>query len=51
MCREAAVLELAAQIPGILLAQMWVCDLVMSRSIFGGYYVPGTVSKIQTPDI
>ena len=32
MCRGAAVPELAAQIPGILLVQMWVCDLVMSRS-------------------
>ena len=33
MCRGVAVPELAAQTPGILLAQMWVCDLVMSRSI------------------
>ena len=32
MCREAAVPELAARIPGIALAQMWVCDLVMSRA-------------------
>ena len=33
MCREAAVPELAARIPGIKLVQMWVCDLVMSRFI------------------
>ena len=32
MCREAAVPELAARIPGIVRVQMWVCDLVMSRS-------------------
>ena len=31
MCREDAVPELSAWIPGIALAQMWVCDLVMSR--------------------
>ena len=32
MCREVADSELAAQIPGIQQVQMWVCDLVMSRS-------------------
>jgi len=32
VCRGVAVPELAARIPGIPLAQMWVCDLVMSRS-------------------
>ncbi len=32
MCREAAVPELAARFPDIKPAQMWVCDLVMSRS-------------------
>ena len=34
MCRKVAVPELAAWIPGIVLAQMWVCDLVMSRNNF-----------------
>ena len=32
MCREAAVLELTAQVPGVQLVQMWVCDLVMSQT-------------------
>ena len=32
MCREVAVLELAAPGPDIRFVQMWVCDLVMSRS-------------------
>ena len=32
--REVAVLELAARKPGVQLVQMWVCDLVMSRSIY-----------------
>ena len=32
MCREAAVLELTAQVPGVQLGQMWVCDLVMSQT-------------------
>ena len=32
MCREAAVLELTAQVPGVALVQMWVCDLVMSQT-------------------
>ena len=31
MCREVAVLELAAWNPGVQQVQMWVCDLVMSR--------------------
>ena len=31
MCRGVAVSELAAGKPGIVQAQMWVCDLVMSR--------------------
>ena len=44
MCRRVAVSELAAQLPGILSVRMWVCDLVMSRSVFGGFYVSGTVS-------
>lgn len=30
---KVAVFELAAQIADILLVQMWVCDLVMSRSV------------------
>ena len=34
MCREAAVLELTAQVPGVQLVQMWVCDLVMSQTFF-----------------
>ena len=33
MCREVAVSELAAQIPGRQQVQMWVCDLVMGRYI------------------
>ena len=33
MCREVAIPELAAQIPGILRIQMWVCDLAMGRSL------------------
>ena len=32
MSREAAVLELTAQVPGVQLVQMWVCDLVMSQT-------------------
>ena len=32
MCREDAVLELAAPDSDIRFVQMWVCDLVMSRS-------------------
>ena len=32
MCREAAVLEFTAQVPGVQLVQMWVCDLVMSQT-------------------
>ena len=48
MCREAAVPELAAMIPGIPLAQMWVCDLVMSRTVLfyreEASYVPGVIS-------
>ena len=32
MCREAAVLESTAQVPGVQLVQMWVCDLVMSQT-------------------
>jgi len=43
VCRGAAVPEPAAGIPDIQFVQMWVCDLVMSRSIFGGYYVSGAV--------
>lgn len=31
MCREVAVSELAALVSGVVLVQMWVCDLVMSR--------------------
>ena len=46
MCRGVAVSELAARKPDILLVQMWVCDLVMSRSFFGGIYVSGAVQKI-----
>lgn len=47
MCRRAAVLELAAEEPGILVVQVWVCDLVMNRSVvFGGHYVSGIISKI-----
>ena len=46
VCRGVAVLELAPRIPGIQLVQMWVCDLVMSRSGFGGIYVSGAVQKI-----
>ena len=42
MCREVAVSELAARIPGVQLVQMWVCDLVMSRSII--YYRRAYVS-------
>ena len=34
MCREVAVLELTAEIPDVQLVQMWVCDLVMSRTAF-----------------
>ena len=34
MCREVAVLELAAWNPGVQQVQMWVCDLVMSRLLF-----------------
>ena len=34
MCRGVAVSELAAGKPGIVQAQMWVCDLVMSRLFF-----------------
>ena len=52
MCREAAVPELAVQLSGILFVRMWVCDLVMSRSItVGGVYVPGTVSEISATDL
>ena len=54
MCREAAVPELAARIPGIALAQMWVCDLVMSRSLLiigGELRVSGPISEIQTPNL
>ena len=43
---QGAVPELAARIPGIQLVQMWVCDLVMGRSYFGGSYVSGAVSEI-----
>ena len=49
MCREVAVSELAAQIPGVLLSQMWVCDLVMSRSLIsrgGEWHVSGAISEI-----
>ena len=31
---KVAVLELTASLPGILRVQMWVCDLVMSQSLF-----------------
>ena len=51
MCRGAAVSELAAQKPGVQLSQMWVCDLVMSRSLYGGIYVSGALSKISSTDI
>ena len=34
MCRKAADPELAARIPGIAPAQMWVCDLVTSRMFY-----------------
>ena len=51
MCRGVAVSELAAWKPGIQLSQMWVCDLVMSRSLYGGIYVPGVISKIPSPDL
>ena len=57
MCREVAVPELAARIPGIVPVQMWVCDLVMSRKPFlncvreGGAYVSGLIQKIQTADL
>jgi len=33
VCREVAVFELTAEVPGVWLVQMWVCDLVMSRFI------------------
>ena len=36
MCREAAVLELTAPVPGVQLVQMWVCDLVMSQTFLNG---------------
>ena len=34
MCRGVADPELAARIPGIVPAQMWVCDLVTSRTFY-----------------
>ena len=37
MCREVAVSELAAPVSGVVLVQMWVCDLVMSRLFFTLY--------------
>ena len=53
MCRGFAVPELAAQFSGIQSAQMWVCDLVMSRFFRkeGEQYVSGVIQKIQTADL
>ena len=54
MCRGVAVSELAARIPGVLLSQMWVCDLVMGRFNFilgGEQIVSGIISKVQAADL
>ena len=36
MCRGIADFELSFAVPDVQLVQMWVCDLVMSRSLYFG---------------
>ena len=50
---KVAVFELAAQVTDIRRVQMWVCDLVMSRSVYSEVSLerPANKSQVEISEI